>query len=68
MPFIIALFNGVSEIFGGMISALWTNLPALLQLKETMEMFTPESLLAVVLGVPSVVIAIIIIIIKKIFS
>ena len=49
----------------GMGKAVFENLPALLELKKVMDYFTPAGLIALSIGVPTIMITIVIKVIKK---
>ena len=47
------------------VSAIWQNLPAILELKKIMGYFTPVGAVALYLGVPTIIITAIVWLIKK---
>ena len=58
-------FWGILKAFG---TAIWDNLPAILEIKKVMGYFTPVGMVALYLGVPTIVISILFLAIKKIIK
>jgi len=69
MEIFIEVITVFWQAFWGFISAigtvLWQNLPELLELKKFMGYFTPTGMIALYLGVPTIVITALVWIIKK---
>lgn len=59
------LWQTITGILGAIGTAIWNNLPELLQLKQIMGYFTPAGAIALYLGVPTIVVTITIALIKK---
>ena len=55
-------FWGVLNVIG---TVIWQNLPELLELKKIMGYFTPTGMIALYLGVPTIVITALVWILKK---
>lgn len=55
-------FWGMLKAFG---MAIWDNLPAILEIKKVMGCFTPAGMLALYLGVPTIVVSLVIFVCKK---
>ena len=55
-------FWGVLNVIG---TVIWQNLPELLELKKIMGYFTPAGMIALYLGVPTIVITALVWVIKK---
>ena len=58
-------FWGTMKAFG---TAIWDNLPAILGIKKVMGYFTPAGMIALYLGVPTIVISILFLAIRKIIK
>lgn len=58
-------FWGILKAFG---TAIWDNLPAILEIKKVMGYFTPAGMIALYLGVPTIVISILVLAVKKIIK
>ena len=58
-------FWGMLKAFG---TAIWDNLPAILEIKKVMGYFTPTGMIALYLGVPTIVISILFLAIRKIIK
>ena len=56
---------GMLKAFG---MAIWDNLPAILEIKKVMEYFTPAGMVALYLGVPTVVVSLVIFVCKKVIK
>ncbi len=55
-------FGGTMKAFG---TAIWDNLPAILEIKKVMGYFTPAGMIALYLGVPTIVISLLVLAVKK---
>lgn len=58
-------FWGTLKAFG---TAIWDNLPAILEIKKVMGYFTPAGMIALFLGVPTIVISIVFLAVRKIIK
>lgn len=58
-------FWGILKAFG---TAIWDNLPAILEIKKVMGYFTPAGMVALYLGVPTIVISIVFLAVRKIIK
>lgn len=58
-------FWGILKAFG---TAIWDNLPAILEIKKVMGYFTPAGMIALYLGVPTIVISILVLAVRKIIK
>lgn len=58
-------FWGILKAFG---TAIWDNLPAILEIKKVMGYFTPAGMIALYLGVPTIVISILFLAVRKIIK
>ena len=58
-------FWGTLKAFG---TAIWDNLPAILEIKKVMGYFTPAGMIALYLGVPTIVISILFLAVRKIIK
>ena len=58
-------FWGTLKAFG---TAIWDNLPAILEIKKVMGYFTPAGMIALYLGVPTIVISILVLAVRKIIK
>ena len=56
-------FWGILKAFG---TAIWDNLPAILEFKKVMGYFTPAGMIALYLGVPTIVISVLFLVVRKI--
>ena len=69
MEIFIDIITVFWQAFWGMLSvigsAIWQNLPAILELKKIMGYFTPVGAVALYLGVPTIIITAIVWLIKK---
>ena len=50
----------------GIATALWENLPTILEIKKVLGYFSPAGIVALSLGVPTIVITVAVFIIKKV--
>ena len=57
------VFWGMLKAFG---TAIWDNLPAILEIKKVMGYFTPAGMIALYLGVPTIVINVLFLVVRKI--
>ena len=55
-------FWGTLKAFG---TAIWDNLPAILEIKKVMGYFTPAGMIALYLGVPTIVISVLFFLIRR---
>ena len=58
-------FWGILKAFG---TAIWDNLPAILEIKKVMGYFTPVGMVALYLGVPTIVVTLIFFVCKKVIK
>ena len=58
-------FWGMLKAFG---TAIWDNLPAILEIKKVMGYFTPAGMIALYLGVPTIAISILFLAVRKIIK
>ena len=58
-------FWGTMKAFG---TAIWDNLPAILEIKKVMGYFSPTGMIALYLGVPTIVISLLVLAVKKIIK
>lgn len=58
-------FWGMLKAFG---AAIWDNFPAILEIKKVMGYFTPAGMVALYLGVPTIVISILFLAVRKIIK
>lgn len=58
-------FWGMLKAFG---TAIWDNLPAILEIKKVIGYFTPAGMIALYLGVPTIVISILFLAVRKIIK
>ena len=63
-----ALWQVVAGILGAIATAIWNNLPKIMELKQIVGYFTPMGVIALWLGIPSTVITIIIFLCKKVLK
>ena len=62
---ISALWQVVTGILGAIATAIWNNLPEIMELKQIVGYFTPTGIVALWLGVPTVIVSILFLIIRK---
>ena len=55
----------ISSLFEGMFSMIIENLPLLMEMKQVLGMFTPAGMIALYLGVPTIVVSVGIALIKR---
>lgn len=72
MNIFIEIITVLWQAFGEMLKAfgmaLWDNLPAILEIKKVMGYFTPAGMIALYLGVPTVVVSLVIFVCKKVIK
>lgn len=61
------LWQTVSGLVSGFATAIWNNLPAILEIKKIMGYFTPVGMVALYLGVPTALISLLYALLKKIY-
>lgn len=49
-------------------TAIWDNLPAILEIKKVMGYFTPAGMVALYLGIPAIVVTLVIFVCKKVIK
>ena len=55
----------ISSLFEGMFSMIIENLPLFIEMKQVLGMFTPAGMIALYLGVPTIVVSVSIALVKK---
>lgn len=55
----------ISSLFEGMFSMIIDNLPLFMEMKQVLGMFTPAGMIALYLGVPTIVVSVGIALIKR---
>ena len=55
----------ISSLFEGMVSMIIENLPLFMKMKQVLGMFTPAGMIALYLGVPTIVVSVGIALIKR---
>ena len=55
----------ISSLFEGMFSMIIENLPLFMEMKQVLGMFTPAGIIALYLGVPTIVVSVGIALIKR---
>ena len=55
----------ISSLFEGMFSMIIENLPLFMEMKQVLGMFTPAGMIALYLGVPTIVVSVSIALVKK---
>lgn len=72
MKIFIEIITVLWQSFWGMLKAfgtvIWDNLPAILEIKKVMGYFTPAGMIALYLGVPTIVISLLVLAVKKIIK
>lgn len=72
MTIFIEIITVLWQAFWGMLKAfgtvIWDNLPAILEIKKVMGYFTPAGMIALYLGVPTIVISILFLAVRKIIK
>ena len=70
MKIFIEIITVLWQSFWGMLKAfgtvIWDNLPAILEIKKVMGYFTPAGMIALYLGVPTIVISVLFLVVRKI--
>lgn len=70
MKILIEIITVLWQAFWGILKAfgtdIWDNLPAILEIKKVMGYFTPAGMIALYLGVPTIVISILFLVVRKI--
>lgn len=70
MKLFIEIVTVLWQVLWGMLKSfgtvIWDNLPAILEIKKVMGCFTPTGMVALYLGVPTMVISLICFIIKRV--
>lgn len=59
-----ALFQTMDALLNGIIVTIWNMLPNLLEIKKVLGYFTPTGIIALALGVPTIVVTIAVFAIK----
>lgn len=62
---ISVLWQTITGILGAFATAIWNNLPEIMQLKQIAGYFTPAGMIGLYLGVPTVVVTVAIALIKR---
>ena len=62
---ISTMWQVIWGLLSGMGKAVFENLPALLELKKVMDCFTPAGVIALSIGIPTIVVTVVIKVIKK---
>ena len=65
---ITVLWQAFWETMKAFGTAIWDNLPAILEFKKVMGYFTPAGMIALYLGVPTIVISILFLVVRKIIK
>lgn len=72
MKIFIEIITVLWQSFWGMLKAfgtvIWDNLPAILEIKKVMGYFTPAGMIVLYLGVPTIVISILFLVVRKIIK
>ena len=72
MTIFIEIITVLWQAFWGMLKAfgttIWDNLPAILEIKKVIGCFTPAGMIALYLGVPTIVISILFLAVRKIIK
>ena len=55
----------ISSLFEGMVTMIIENLPLFMEMKQVLGMFTPAGMIALYLGVPTIVVSVGIALIKR---
>lgn len=70
MKIFIEIITLLWQAFWGTVNAfgttIWDNLPAILEFKKVMGYFTPAGMIALYLGVPTIVISVLFLVVRKI--
>lgn len=72
MKIFIEIITVLWQAFWGMLNAfgtaIWDNLPAIFEIKKVMVYFTPAGMVALYLGVPTIVVTLVIFMCKKVIK
>lgn len=60
-----AIWITISSLFEGMVTMIIENLPLFMEMKQVLGMFTPAGMIALYLGVPTIVVSVGIALIKR---
>ena len=63
---ISVLWQTITGILGAFATAIWNNLPEIMQLKQIAGYFTPAGVIGLYLGVPTVLVSVAIALIKRV--
>lgn len=62
---ISVIWQTITGLVGAFATAIWNNLPEILQLKQIVGYFTPTGVIGLYLGVPTIVVTVAIALIKR---
>lgn len=62
---ISVIWQTITGILGAFATAIWNNLPEILQLKQIVGYFTPAGVIGLYLGVPTIIVTVAIALIKR---
>lgn len=62
------LWQTISGLISAFVTVIWANLSTILEIKKVMGYFTPVGMIALYLGVPTIVVTVAIKLIKKIVA
>ena len=65
---ITVLWQAFWEILKAFGTAIWDNLPTILEIKKVLGYFTPAGIVAVYLGVPTIVVTLVFFVCKKVIK
>lgn len=65
---ITVLWQAFWEMLKAFGTAIWDNLPAILEIKKVMGYFTPAGMIALYLGVPTIVVTLVFFVCKKVIK
>lgn len=65
---ISVLWQTISGLISAFATAIWNNLPAILEIKKIMGYFTPVGMVALYLGVSTIVVTVAVKLIKKLIT
>lgn len=65
---ITIIWETIWGMFTAIGTAIWENLSAILEIKKVMGYFTPAGMIALYLGVPTIVISILVLAVRKIIK
>lgn len=63
---ITVLWQAIWGVLKGFGAAIWDNLPAILEIKKVMGYYTPAGMVALYLGVPTIVISALFFLIRRV--